>query len=100
PPRPRWGSVSRYRKPAPGLPCAEAVAQIRPPATGSAGVATVITLGQPSPLSPSAPKACVSRRRFKIHLRTTHGQRLRSARVYVDGRRVRVLGRNRLYATI
>ena len=38
-----------------------------------------------------ATRVCASRRRFVIHLRGPHGERLRSARVYVGGRRVRVL---------
>jgi hypothetical protein len=37
-----------------------------------------------------AARRCASRRRFVIHLRGPHGERLRSARVYVAGRRVRV----------
>ena len=38
-----------------------------------------------------ATRVCASRRRFTIHLRGPHGERLRSARVYVAGRRVRML---------
>ena len=38
---------------------------------------------------------CASRRRFMIRLRGPHDERLRSARVYVDGRRVRTLRRMR-----
>ena len=38
---------------------------------------------------------CASRRRFVIRLRGPHDERLRSARVYVDGRRVRTLRRMR-----
>jgi alpha-D-xyloside xylohydrolase len=42
------------------------------------------TLGLPSA------RKCVSRRRFEIRVRRWRGQRLRSARVFVDGRRVKV----------
>jgi hypothetical protein len=42
-------------------------------------------------------RRCVSRRRFTIRLR---GRQLRSARVYVNGRRVRVLRGRRLRARI
>jgi hypothetical protein len=51
-------------------------------------------------LSLAAGRRCVSRRRFSLRLRAPRGQRLRSAVVYVDGRRrARVSGR-RLRAPI
>ena len=40
---------------------------------------------------PVVPVRCASRRRFVIHLHQLRGDHLRSARVYVDGKRVRVL---------
>jgi len=43
---------------------------------------------------------CASRRHFRIRLRAPRGDRLRSARVYVNGRRVRVLRGRRLRAVI
>ena len=45
-------------------------------------------------------RACVSRRSFRIRLRAPGGRRLRSARVYVNGRRVSVLRGRRLTAGI
>jgi hypothetical protein len=53
-------------------------------ANGRAGAASdwAVTWG--------ATRVCASRRRFTIHLRGPHGERLRSARVYIAGRRVRV----------
>jgi hypothetical protein len=50
---------------------------------------------------PPVPTSCVSRRRFVIRLRAPRGQRLRSARVYVNGKRVRVFRRGgRLRAVV
>jgi hypothetical protein len=51
-------------------------------------------LGLPSP------RACASRRTFTIHLRAPKGQRLRSARVYVNGKRVGVVQGERLRAPV
>jgi hypothetical protein len=48
---------------------------------------------------PSA-KRCVSRRRFRIRLRAPAGDALRSARVMVNGRRVKVLRDKRLTAPV
>jgi ABC-2 type transport system ATP-binding protein len=46
-------------------------------------------------------RRCVSRRRFTIHLRRPGGRRLRSAKVWVDGRRVKVRRRHgRLQARV
>jgi hypothetical protein len=64
-----------------------------PPA--SAPLSTpLVTLGLPSS------RRCVSRRRFRIRLRSPRGDRLTSARVYVNGRRVRVLRGRRLTAPV
>jgi lysophospholipase L1-like esterase len=54
------------------------------------------SLGLPAP----SPRGCASRRSFVIHLRAPHGQRLRSARVFVDGREVRVLRGRALRARV
>jgi lysophospholipase L1-like esterase len=43
-----------------------------------------------------SPTGCVSRRRLVIHLRAPHGQVLRSARVFVNGRQVAALHGRRL----
>jgi hypothetical protein len=49
----------------------------------------------------NAPAGCAPRQRFTIGLRAPHGQRLRSARVFVAGRAVKAARRNgRLSATI
>jgi hypothetical protein len=45
-------------------------------------------------------RTCTSRRRFVIRLRAPRGQRLRSARVFVNGKRVRVVRGKRLRARI
>jgi hypothetical protein len=46
-------------------------------------------------------RRCVSRRRFEIRIRRWRGQRIRSARVWVDGKRVRVRrSGGRLRATV
>ena len=47
-----------------------------------------------------SPRACASRRRFAIRLRAPHGQRLRHATVFVNGRRVRVVRGARLRAAV
>jgi lysophospholipase L1-like esterase len=47
-----------------------------------------------------SPRACVSRRSFVIHLRAPHAQRLRSARVFVNGRQVAALRGRRLRTRI
>jgi len=49
---------------------------------------TAPPLGKPTGLPAVSPPACVSRRRFIIHLRAPRGQRLRSARVFVNGRQI------------
>ena len=49
-----------------------------------AGAAAAPSLGLP------AARGCASRRSFVIHVRAPHRQRLRSVRVFVDGREVRV----------
>jgi lysophospholipase L1-like esterase len=51
-------------------------------------------------ISLPAAKACVSRRRFVIHLRAPHGQPLRSARVFVNGRQVAARRGRRLHARV
>jgi hypothetical protein len=67
------------------------------PATGGLGVVS----GLPGLISRKGPAlACASRRDFRIRLRVPRGQRLRSAKVYVNGRRVRVLRGRRLTATV
>jgi hypothetical protein len=48
---------------------------------------------------PSA-RRCVSRRNFRIRLRHPRGDKLRRARVYVNGKRVRVVRRKRLTARV
>ena len=45
-------------------------------------------------------RQCASRRHFRIHLRARRGERLVSARVYVNGHRVRVLRGRRLHAVV
>ena len=45
-------------------------------------------------------RRCVSRRSFRLRLRAPRGQRLRSARVYVNGRRVAVRRGRRLTAPV
>jgi lysophospholipase L1-like esterase len=54
------------------------------------------SLGLPATLL----RRCASRRRFVIHLRAPRGRRLRSARVFVDGREVRVIRGRALRARI
>ena len=53
-----------------------------------------VTLGLPSA------ERCASRRNFAIRLRAPKGEKLRSARVYVNGRRVRVLSGKRLRSRV
>lgn len=53
-----------------------------------------------SPGTSTAPVACASRRNFRIRLRAPHGERLRSAKVFVNGRRVAVLRGRRLTAPV
>jgi hypothetical protein len=43
---------------------------------------------------------CLSRRRFRIHLREPHGDRLKRAKVYVNGKRVKVRRRHRRLTAI
>jgi hypothetical protein len=54
----------------------------------------------PASLGLPGTRRCVSRRSFRIRLRAPRGQRLRSARVYVNGRRVRVVRGRRLRADV
>jgi hypothetical protein len=58
------------------------------------------TAGAPADLGLPSRRRCASRRAFTIHLRAPAGQRLRSARVYVNGRRVRTIAGARLRAPI
>ena len=51
--------------------------------------ASLDTLGLPSS------RRCASRRAFRLRLRAPRGERVRTARVYVNGRRVRTLRGNR-----
>jgi hypothetical protein len=53
-----------------------------------------------SPVTLPSPKVCRSRRDFTIHLRQPRRGRIRSARVYVDGKRVRVVRGDRLTARV
>ena len=48
----------------------------------------------------SSSRSCASRRHFRIRLRAPRGERLVSARVYVNGHRVRVLRGRRLRAVV
>jgi hypothetical protein len=60
-------------------------------------------LGTPpvsKPFGPIRVKRCASRRHFQIRLRAPRGDRLRSARVYVNGHRVRLLRGRRLRARV
>lgn len=69
--------------------------------TGTRGVGVVS--GNPGLIASGGhaqPLACVSRRDFRIRLRVPRGVRLREARVYVNGKRVRVLRGRRLTATV
>jgi hypothetical protein len=69
------------------------------PTGGGTGAAAVTTV-DPAPPLPSN-RRCTSRRRFKIHVRNPRGQRVVSAKVYVDGRRTRVLRQHgRLHAVV
>jgi hypothetical protein len=56
--------------------------------------------GAASALGLPSAKRCVSRRSFRIRVRAPRGQRLRSARVSVAGRRTRVLRGKRLRAVV
>ena len=69
------GDCSGRPQPVPGAPAAPNVTPTQPPAAG-------VRL-------PSA-RRCTSRRRFSIRLRAPRGQRLKSAKVYVNGKRVKV----------
>ena len=66
------------------------------PAPRSQPLETTARLG----LTGVGARRCVSRRRFSLRLRAPRGQRLRSAVVYVDGRRVRRVSGRRLRAPI
>jgi hypothetical protein len=70
------------------------------PAHPSGPAAPVTTTSTASALGLPSARACVSRRTLTIHLAAPRGQRLRSARVYLNGHRVRVVGRQRLRAAI
>jgi Concanavalin A-like lectin/glucanases superfamily len=72
-----------------------------PPATTPPPVAQppVLTIKATAVGLPSA-KACVSGRRFAIHLRKVRGERVVAARVYVKGRRVRTVKGKRVTAAI
>ena len=50
--------------------------------------------------APSTTPPCASRRSFRIHLRAPKGQKLRRARIYVNGHRVRTLKGRALRRTI
>jgi hypothetical protein len=67
--------------------------------TGTSGAAGA---GGALPSRQAASRACRSHRKFVIHLRAPKGQRLRSARVYVNGKRTRVFRRHggRLHAVV
>jgi hypothetical protein len=71
--------------------------RLRGPSVGDGSSCTVRLTGllQPSALLPASTR-CASRRRFVIYL----PRGLRSARVYVNGRRVRVLRGRRLHARV
>jgi hypothetical protein len=69
------GDCSGKPQPVPGTPAKPAVKPTQPP---KAGV--------PLPSN----RRCTSRRRFPIRLRAPKGQRLRSAKVYVNGKKVKV----------
>lgn len=69
------GDCSGRPQPVPGAPGKPGARPAQPPAAGV-------------PL-PSA-RRCTSRRRFAIRLRAPKGQKLRSAKVYVNGKRVKV----------
>ena len=62
------------------------------PVGGGSGSAAAPSL-TPAPALPSN-RRCTSRRRFKIHIRNPRGQRVVSAKVYVDGKRTRVFRRH------
>lgn len=64
------------------------------PFAAAAAAAGPAALGLPSA------RRCVSRRRFSIRLRVPHGDRLRSAAVYVNHHRARVLRGARLRSTV
>lgn len=48
----------------------------------------------------AAPKRCTTRRSFHVRLKAPHGQRVVSARVYVNGKRVKTLTGRRLHAAV
>jgi hypothetical protein len=60
----------------------------------------VAALGLPAGDTPGAKGACASRRSFRIRLRHPAGDRLRSASVFVNGKRVRVLTGRRLRSSV
>jgi hypothetical protein len=60
----------------------------------------ISNVGSPGSSGRASPLACASRRSFRIRLRAPAGQRLRLARVYVNGHRVQVLRGRRLTAPV
>jgi hypothetical protein len=83
------GDCSGKPQPVPGTPATPTTPGVTPTQAPAAGV----------PL-PSA-RRCTSRRKFPIRLRAPKGQRLRSAKVYVDGKKVKVRkSKGRLTATV
>ena len=50
--------------------------------------------------APSTTPPCASRRSFRIRLRAPKGQRLRSATLYVAGKRVSVRSHGKLHSTL
>ena len=76
--------------------CAEVPGATLVDGTGANAAPTIA----PAPALPSN-RRCTSRRRFKIHVRNPRGQRVVSAKVYVNGRRTRVLRQHgRLHAVV
>src|SRR3954451_22996109 len=60
-----------------------------PPPASTAGAAAAIELPAATPSAPTA--KCVSRKGFKLRLRGRKGQKLRSAVIFVGGRRAKVV---------
>jgi hypothetical protein len=64
-------------------------------AEGTIGGGTILE-GKPPRVQLPSSRRCLSRRKFRIHIRRPRGTQISSARVYVNGKRARVLKRRAL----